>query len=59
LRTMVALSEMGAVLLPPVPAFYTKPETVMDIVDSSVDRALDLLQLPDRDCRRWQGSQVE
>ena len=58
LRTMVALAEMGAVLLPPVPAFYTKPETVMDIVDSSVDRALDLLQLPDRNCRRWPGGRV-
>src|SRR5712692_8226139 len=55
LRTMVALAEMGAVILPPVPAFYTKPETVMDIVDSSVDRALDLLHLPDKDCRRWSG----
>ena len=59
LRTMVALAEMGAVILPPVPAFYTKPETVMDIVDSSVDRVLDLLRLPDRECRRWQGSRVE
>jgi len=59
LRTMVALAEMGAVILPPVPAFYTKPETVMDIVDSSVDRALDLLHLPDRDCRRWSGGRPE
>jgi 4-hydroxy-3-polyprenylbenzoate decarboxylase len=58
LRTMVALAEMGAVILPPMPAFYTKPETVMDIVDSSVDRVLDLLQLPDRDCRRWQGGRA-
>ena len=58
LRSMVALAEMGAVILPPVPAFYTKPETLMDIVDSSVDRALDLLQLPDRDCRRWPGGRV-
>jgi 4-hydroxy-3-polyprenylbenzoate decarboxylase len=59
LRTMVALAEMGAVILPPTPAFYTKPETVMDLVDSSVDRVLDLLQLPDRDCRRWSGARVE
>ena len=59
LRTMVALAEMGAVILPPVPAFYTKPETIMDIVDSSVDRVLDLLRLPDRDCRRWSGGRVE
>jgi len=59
LRTMVALAEMGAVILPPVPVFYTRPETVMDIVDSSVDRALDLLHLPDRDCRRWSGGRLE
>lgn len=59
LRTMVALAEMGAVILPPAPAFYTKPETVMDIVDSSVDRVLDLLRMPDRDCRRWPGARVE
>jgi len=59
LRTMVALAEMGAVILPPAPAFYTKPETVMDIVDSTVDRVLDLLQLPDSDCRRWPGARVE
>ena len=59
LRTMVALAEMGAVILPPAPAFYTKPETIMDIVDSSVDRVLDLLHLPDSDCRRWPGGRVE
>jgi flavin prenyltransferase len=59
LRTLVALAEMGAVILPPMPAFYTKPETVMDIVDSSVDRALDLLRLPDKHCKRWQGGRVE
>jgi len=59
LRSMVALAEMGALIVPPVPAFYTKPQTVMDIVDSSVDRVLDLLHLPDRDCKRWQGARVE
>jgi flavin prenyltransferase len=55
LRTMVALSEMGAVIAPPVPGFYHKPETVLDIVDHSVDRALDLLGLPVSDARRWNG----
>src|SRR6266849_2900096 len=59
LRTLVALAEMGALIVPPVPAFYTKPETVMDIVDTSVDRTLDLLHLSDRDCRRWSGGRVE
>jgi 4-hydroxy-3-polyprenylbenzoate decarboxylase len=55
LRTMVALAEMGAMIVPPVPAFYTKPQTVMDVVDSSVDRVLDLLQLPDPNAKRWDG----
>jgi 4-hydroxy-3-polyprenylbenzoate decarboxylase len=54
LRTMTALAEMGAILAPPVPAFYTKPESVLDIVDHSVDRVLDLLGLPNPDAKRWQ-----
>ena len=55
LRTMVSLAEMGAIIAPPMPAFYTKPESVMDIVDASVDRTLDLLQLPSQTARRWDG----
>jgi 4-hydroxy-3-polyprenylbenzoate decarboxylase len=55
LRTMVALTEMGAVVAPPVPGFYDKPETVLDVVDHSVNRALDLLGLPVSDARRWNG----
>jgi flavin prenyltransferase len=53
LRTMTTLTEMGAIIAPPIPAFYHKPETVLDIVDSSVDRVLDLLGLPARDAKRW------
>jgi 4-hydroxy-3-polyprenylbenzoate decarboxylase len=52
---MTALVEMGAIIAPPIPAFYNHPETVMDIVDHSVDRVLDLLGLPDRAVRRWEG----
>jgi 4-hydroxy-3-polyprenylbenzoate decarboxylase len=55
LRNMVALAEMGAIIAPPIPGFYHHPETVMDIVDHSVDRVLDLLGLPDAGVRRWQG----
>jgi 4-hydroxy-3-polyprenylbenzoate decarboxylase len=55
LRNMTALAEMGAIIAPPVPAFYHHPGTVMDIVDHSVDRVLDLLGLPDPAVRRWQG----
>jgi 4-hydroxy-3-polyprenylbenzoate decarboxylase len=55
LRTMTQLAEMGAILAPPMPAFYNKPASVADIVDHSVDRVLDLLGLPDPDAKRWAG----
>ncbi len=54
LRTMAALTEMGAIIAPPIPAFYLQPQTVADLVDSSIDRVLDLLGLPPQDARRWQ-----
>jgi flavin prenyltransferase len=55
LRSMTALAEMGAIIAPPIPGFYNRPETVMDIVDHSVDRVLDLLGLADERVRRWDG----
>ncbi len=55
LRSMVRLAEMGAIIAPPIPAFYHQPQTILDLVDQSVDRALDLLGLPQPDARRWQG----
>lgn len=55
LRSMVQLAEMGAVVAPPVPGFYNKPETVMDIVDHCVDRVLDLIGVPADEARRWDG----
>ncbi len=54
LRSMAALAEMGAIIAPPVPAFYTRPRTLDDMVDQSVDRVLDLLGLPADDARRWE-----
>jgi len=55
LRTMVALTEMGAIIAPPIPGFYHRPENILDLVDHSVDRVLDLLGLPAEDARRWEG----
>jgi 4-hydroxy-3-polyprenylbenzoate decarboxylase len=55
LRNMTALAEMGAIIAPPIPGFYHNPQTVMDIVDHSVDRVLDLIGLPDAQVRRWEG----
>ncbi len=45
LRTMTSLSEMGAIIAPPVPAFYAKPESLDDIVRQTVGRVLDLFAL--------------
>jgi 4-hydroxy-3-polyprenylbenzoate decarboxylase len=59
LRTMVALTEMGAIVAPPIPGFYHQPQTVLDIVDHSVDRILDLLGLPDDATPRWDGGRAE
>ena len=56
LRTMVSLTEMGAVIAPPLPAFYTKPESIDDLVDHGVNRILDLLGLPPGDAHRWDGA---
>jgi 4-hydroxy-3-polyprenylbenzoate decarboxylase len=53
LRSMTALTEMGAIIAPPIPGFYHKPQTVLDLVDHSVERVLDLLGVPDPDARRW------
>lgn len=58
LRTMVALAEMGAILCPPIPAFYHHPTSVAEIVDYTVDRILDLLGLPGQDARRWDPEQA-
>jgi 4-hydroxy-3-polyprenylbenzoate decarboxylase len=58
LRTMVRLAEMGAVIAPPLPAFYTKPRTIEEMVDQSVGRALDLFGLSWTPVKRW-GEDVE
>ena len=55
LRTMTALSEMGAIIAPPVPAFYARPESLEDMVTQGVGRVLDLFDLPVSQVVRWQG----
>jgi len=58
LRTMVQLAEMGAVLVPPMPAFYQRPVTIEDVINQTVGRVLDLLGLeaPEDLFRRWRGA---
>ena len=53
LRTMTALSEMGAVIAPPVPALYAKPRTIEEMIDHSLGRLLDLFGLDSGTVRRW------
>ena len=54
LRTMANVSEMGAIVMPPVPAFYHRPKTIDDIVNQTVGRALDLFGLdPGGLVKRW------
>jgi 4-hydroxy-3-polyprenylbenzoate decarboxylase len=55
LENMLALSRMGAVLVPPMPAFYNHPESVADVVDHIVSRVLDQFGLPAPQARRWAG----
>ena len=59
LRTMTALSEMGAVIAPPVPAFYAKPQTLDEMVDQTLGRILDLFDLETGLVRRWGEPPVE
>ena len=59
LRMMTTAAEMGAIIMPPVPAFYHRPQNVMDIVDQTVNRVIDQfdIDLPDALFVRWQGAQ--
>ena len=50
---MTALSEMGAVIAPPVPAFYAKPRSLDEMVDQTLGRVLDLFGLDVGTVRRW------
>jgi 4-hydroxy-3-polyprenylbenzoate decarboxylase len=53
LRTMLALSELGAVIAPPVPAFYLRPDSLEAVIDQTVGRLLDLFGIAAPVTRRW------
>ncbi len=55
LRNMVAVTEMGGIIFPPVPALYAKPKTIDDLVAHSVGRVLDLFGLHSARLKRWKG----
>ena len=56
LRMLTALAEMGAVVLPPMPAFYNRPKELDDIINHTVARVLDRLQLPQTLVGEWRGT---
>lgn len=55
LRHMIAVTEMGGVMLPPMPSFYHKPRTIEDIIDQTVGKALDQFAIEHRLFERWKG----
>ncbi len=55
LENMLALSRMGAVIAPPMPAFYSNPQTIGDLIDHTIGRVLDLFGLEMPQLRRWTG----
>ena len=58
LRQLTTLAELGAVIFPPVPAFYDRPATLDDIVNHTVGRILDRLHIPQDLVREWTGTQA-
>jgi 4-hydroxy-3-polyprenylbenzoate decarboxylase len=55
LNSMLELTNMGGIIMPPVPAFYTRPESIEDIVSQSIARALDLFDIDTGTLKRWEG----
>ena len=58
LRQLTTLAELGAIIFPPVPAFYHRPKTLDDIVNHTVGRILDRLGIPQELVREWAGTQM-
>jgi 4-hydroxy-3-polyprenylbenzoate decarboxylase len=59
LRNMAMLSDLGAVIAPPVPAFYGQPKTIDDLIDHSIGRVLDLFDLDSGGFNRWGEPQLD
>jgi 4-hydroxy-3-polyprenylbenzoate decarboxylase len=55
LRNMTAVTEMGGIVFPPLPSFYHRPATIEEMVEHTVDRAVDLLGLENAHAPRWGG----
>jgi 4-hydroxy-3-polyprenylbenzoate decarboxylase len=55
LMNMLAVTDMGGVILPPIPGFYTRPKTIDDVVNHTVGKVLDLLDIENETFKRWTG----
>lgn len=55
IKSMERLSEMGAIIMPPAPAFYHKPKTIQDIIDHTVGKMLDMFDIKHNLFQRWSG----
>jgi 4-hydroxy-3-polyprenylbenzoate decarboxylase len=55
IKTMAQVTENGAIVMPPVPAFYTKPQSIIELVDHTVGRVLDLFDIDNTLVKRWDG----
>ena len=55
IKSMGQVTENGAIVMPPVPALYAKPQSVQDVVDHTVGRVLDLFDIENHLVQRWQG----
>ena len=58
IRNMAAVTEAGAIVYPPVPAFYAMPQSLEDMVDHTIGRVLDLFDIDVGKVRRWSGDRV-
>jgi flavin prenyltransferase len=56
IRSLAAVTEAGAIVYPPVPAFYARPESIEQMIDHTLGRVLDLFDIDARTVRRWQGA---
>ena len=56
LRLMTDAADMGAHILPPIPSFYHRPETIQDIIHQTIGKIFDFLQIPHDLFRRWEGA---
>jgi polyprenyl P-hydroxybenzoate/phenylacrylic acid decarboxylase-like protein len=59
LMNMLAVTDMGGVILPPIPGFYSQPKTIDDIINHTVGKILDLLDIENEQFKRWTGEEPD